>query len=176
MGQVFALSWLITWYGHVLKDFTTIVRLYDFFLATHPLMPVYFGAAVSLFPCFRSVWVYLCTWVLNLRKLPSFLPSFWSKPHVRYTIEGIKNRWFRPGFSSHLASIKCNILRSISHKAKQARFKCNISRSLSHKPKKVSFKYNIPRSKIGGLSKRGEMTVKPIEPSLLWLPWREWSL
>ena len=50
MGQVFALSWLITWYGHVLKDFTTIVRLYDYFLATHPLMPVYFGAAVSLFP------------------------------------------------------------------------------------------------------------------------------
>ena len=49
VGQVFALSWLITWYGHVLKDFSTIVRLYDFFLATHPLMPVYFGAAVSLF-------------------------------------------------------------------------------------------------------------------------------
>ena len=48
VGQVFALSWLITWYGHVLKDFPTIVRLYDFFLATHPLMPVYFGAAVSL--------------------------------------------------------------------------------------------------------------------------------
>lgn len=48
VGQVFALSWLITWYGHVLKDFATIVRLYDFFLATHPLMPVYFGAAVSL--------------------------------------------------------------------------------------------------------------------------------
>ena len=45
---MFALSWLITWYGHVLKDFATIVRLYDFFLATHPLMPVYFGAAVSL--------------------------------------------------------------------------------------------------------------------------------
>ena len=49
VGQIFALSWLITWYGHVLKDFATIVRLYDFFLATHALMPVYFGAAVSRF-------------------------------------------------------------------------------------------------------------------------------
>ncbi|KAM7444840.1 hypothetical protein ABFA07_006632 [Porites harrisoni] len=48
VGQVFALSWLITWYGHVLKDFTTIVRLYDYFLATHPLMPVYFGAALVI--------------------------------------------------------------------------------------------------------------------------------
>lgn len=41
VGQVFALSWLITWFGHVLKDFDTIVRLFDFFFATHPLMPVY---------------------------------------------------------------------------------------------------------------------------------------
>lgn len=48
VGQVFALSWLITWYGHVLKDFSTIVRLYDFFLATHRLMPVYFGAALVI--------------------------------------------------------------------------------------------------------------------------------
>ncbi|XP_078365637.1 TBC1 domain family member 20-like [Oculina patagonica] len=48
VGQVFALSWLITWYGHVLKDFASIVRLYDFFLATHPLMPVYFGAALVI--------------------------------------------------------------------------------------------------------------------------------
>ena len=57
MGQVFALSWLITWFGHVLKDITTIVRLYDFFLATHPLMPVYFGAAVSFaFSFFLADW------------------------------------------------------------------------------------------------------------------------
>lgn len=48
VGQIFALSWLITWYGHVLKDFATIVRLYDFFLATHALMPVYFGAALII--------------------------------------------------------------------------------------------------------------------------------
>ena len=56
VGQVFALSWLITWYGHVLKDFGTIVRLYDFFLATDPLMPLYFGAAVNIvFPSFFLV-------------------------------------------------------------------------------------------------------------------------
>ncbi|KXJ24234.1 TBC1 domain family member 20 [Exaiptasia diaphana] len=48
VGQMFALSWSITWYGHVLKDFDTIVRLYDFFLATHPLMPVYLAAALVI--------------------------------------------------------------------------------------------------------------------------------
>uniref|UniRef100_A0A8B9RUI8 TBC1 domain family member 20 n=1 Tax=Accipiter nisus TaxID=211598 RepID=A0A8B9RUI8_9AVES len=46
VGTVFALSWLITWYGHVLTDFHHTLRLFDFFLASHPLMPVYFAAVV----------------------------------------------------------------------------------------------------------------------------------
>lgn len=47
VGTIFALSWLITWFGHVLNEFSSIVRLYDFFIACHPLMAVYMGAAVS---------------------------------------------------------------------------------------------------------------------------------
>lgn len=49
VGTMFALSWLITWYSHVLEDFRAIVRLYDLFLASHPFMPVYLGAAIVLF-------------------------------------------------------------------------------------------------------------------------------
>uniref|UniRef100_A0A670J1V6 TBC1 domain family member 20 n=1 Tax=Podarcis muralis TaxID=64176 RepID=A0A670J1V6_PODMU len=49
VGTIFALSWLITWYGHVLANFQHILRLYDFFLASHPLMAVYFAAAIVLF-------------------------------------------------------------------------------------------------------------------------------
>lgn len=48
VGTIFALSWLITWFGHVLSDFRHVVRLYDFFLACHPLMPIYFAAVVSV--------------------------------------------------------------------------------------------------------------------------------
>ncbi|XP_042321516.1 TBC1 domain family member 20-like isoform X1 [Sceloporus undulatus] len=48
VGTIFALSWLITWYGHVLTNFHHILRLYDFFLASHPLMAVYFAAAIVL--------------------------------------------------------------------------------------------------------------------------------
>ncbi|KAF5908829.1 TBC1 domain family member 20-like, partial [Clarias magur] len=44
VGTIFALSWLITWYGHVLSDFRHVLRLYDFFLASHPLMAIYFAA------------------------------------------------------------------------------------------------------------------------------------
>ncbi|XP_074868115.1 TBC1 domain family member 20 isoform X2 [Carettochelys insculpta] len=46
VGTIFALSWLITWFGHVLADFRHVVRLYDFFLACHPLMPIYFAAVI----------------------------------------------------------------------------------------------------------------------------------
>ena len=47
VGTIFCLSWLITWYGHVLSDFRSIVRLYDYFIACHQLMPIYMAAAVS---------------------------------------------------------------------------------------------------------------------------------
>lgn len=49
VGTIFCLSWLITWFGHVLNDYRHIVRLYDFFLACHPLMPIYLAAAIVLY-------------------------------------------------------------------------------------------------------------------------------
>eukprot|EP00795_Rhopilema_esculentum_P001458 gene1458-15883_t len=46
VGQIFALSWLITWFGHNLERFSVIVRLFDVFIATNPFMPIYVGAAI----------------------------------------------------------------------------------------------------------------------------------
>ncbi|XP_068603417.1 TBC1 domain family member 20 [Brachionichthys hirsutus] len=48
VGTIFALSWLITWFGHVLSEFKHTLRLYDFFLASHPLMPIYLAATIVL--------------------------------------------------------------------------------------------------------------------------------
>merc|ERR1719474_1364982 len=48
LGTIFALPWLITWFGHVLPDYGDVVRLYDFFLAQPPMMPVYLAAAIVL--------------------------------------------------------------------------------------------------------------------------------
>lgn len=48
VGTIFALSWVITWYGHVLADHKYIARLFDVFLASHPLMAVYTAAAMVL--------------------------------------------------------------------------------------------------------------------------------
>jgi len=48
VGTIFALPWLITWFGHVLPDYSDVVRLYDFFLAQPPMMAVYLAAAIVL--------------------------------------------------------------------------------------------------------------------------------
>ncbi|KAK8764276.1 hypothetical protein V5799_033114 [Amblyomma americanum] len=48
VGIMFCLSWVITWFGHVLADYDTVVRLFDLFLASHPWMPIYLSAAVVL--------------------------------------------------------------------------------------------------------------------------------
>ncbi|XP_061904526.1 TBC1 domain family member 20 isoform X3 [Entelurus aequoreus] len=48
VGTIFALSWLITWYGHVLLEPKLTLRLFDFFLASHPMMPIYLAATIVL--------------------------------------------------------------------------------------------------------------------------------
>ena len=42
----YALSWLITWFSHNLTGLAQTARLFDLFLATHPLMPLYFACVV----------------------------------------------------------------------------------------------------------------------------------
>ncbi|TPX63789.1 hypothetical protein SpCBS45565_g06364 [Spizellomyces sp. 'palustris'] len=44
----FCLSWVITWYSHDIDDLSQIARLFDFLIASNPLMPVYLAAAVVL--------------------------------------------------------------------------------------------------------------------------------
>ncbi|CAL4153575.1 unnamed protein product, partial [Meganyctiphanes norvegica] len=48
VGTIFCLPWLITWYAHTLSDYRNVVRLYDFFLASPYLMPMYIAAAIVI--------------------------------------------------------------------------------------------------------------------------------
>jgi hypothetical protein len=41
----YALSWFITWFAHDVPGLDAAARLFDLFLAVHPLMPLYVGAA-----------------------------------------------------------------------------------------------------------------------------------
>eukprot|EP01024_Parvocaulis_polyphysoides_P005463 TRINITY_DN113692_c0_g1_i1.p2 TRINITY_DN113692_c0_g1~~TRINITY_DN113692_c0_g1_i1.p2 ORF type:complete len:179 (+),score=31.58 TRINITY_DN113692_c0_g1_i1:74-610(+) len=44
-GQLhyFSLSWWLTWFSHDVRDMEYVARLFDLFLASHPLMPIYVG-------------------------------------------------------------------------------------------------------------------------------------
>ncbi|KAG8192531.1 hypothetical protein JTE90_015166 [Oedothorax gibbosus] len=48
VGVAYCLSWLITWFGHVLNDYNYVVRLFDFFIVSHHYMPMYLTTAVVL--------------------------------------------------------------------------------------------------------------------------------
>lgn len=42
----FTLSWILTWFSHNLERFDDICRVFDFFLSSHPLMPLYSTVAL----------------------------------------------------------------------------------------------------------------------------------
>lgn len=46
VGTMFALPWYLTWFGHSLNQYKDVVRLYDYFLASPPLMPLYVAASL----------------------------------------------------------------------------------------------------------------------------------
>lgn len=54
MEPFFALSWLLTWFSHDIRDTTLVKRLFDFFLVCHPLMPMYLSVAMLCHPSNRQ--------------------------------------------------------------------------------------------------------------------------
>ncbi|KAJ1659704.1 GTPase-activating protein gyp8 [Dispira simplex] len=44
----FSTSWILTWFSHDIPNLVLVCRLFDFFLAHSPLMPVYFAAALVM--------------------------------------------------------------------------------------------------------------------------------
>jgi hypothetical protein len=44
----FTLSWVLTWYAHIIDDFRQVQRLYDACLAHSPLFPLYLTVATIL--------------------------------------------------------------------------------------------------------------------------------
>jgi len=44
----YTLSWVLTWFSHDLTDFDKVMRLFDLFMSSTPLMPVYVACAIVL--------------------------------------------------------------------------------------------------------------------------------
>jgi len=51
----FALSWIITWFAHDLKDTCVVKQIYDAILASHPLFVIYLSVAMVLHPQNRRI-------------------------------------------------------------------------------------------------------------------------
>lgn len=49
VGTLFALPWYLTWFGHSLNSYRSVVRLYDYFLASPFLLPLYATVAIVLY-------------------------------------------------------------------------------------------------------------------------------
>ncbi len=45
----FAISWILTWLSHEISDLGIIARIFDYFICSHPLAPVYVAASVIIF-------------------------------------------------------------------------------------------------------------------------------
>ncbi len=43
-GAVWGMSWFLTWLSHTTPGLEESARLFDLFMASHPLMPLYVGA------------------------------------------------------------------------------------------------------------------------------------
>ena len=54
MEPFFALSWVITWFSHDIRDTSLVKRLFDAFIVSHPLFPLYLSAAMILHPVNRA--------------------------------------------------------------------------------------------------------------------------
>jgi len=49
VGTIYSLSWIITWFSHVLRKYEDVARLFDFFLVSHQFMPLYLTIAIILY-------------------------------------------------------------------------------------------------------------------------------
>jgi hypothetical protein len=43
----YALSWILTWFSHDFEDYQKVVRLFDLFISSQALMPVFTACAVQ---------------------------------------------------------------------------------------------------------------------------------
>jgi hypothetical protein len=55
MEPFFCLSWVITWFAHDVRDTELVKRLFDVFIVSHPLFPIYLSIAMLLHPVNRSM-------------------------------------------------------------------------------------------------------------------------
>ncbi len=54
MEPFFCFPWIISWFSHDIRDTSLVKRLFDVFIVSHPLMPIYMSIAMVLHQCNRE--------------------------------------------------------------------------------------------------------------------------
>jgi len=71
----FAVSWCLTWFAYSAPDLPTIARLFDLFLASSPLMPLYLGVSAMAAPAGRAQLLRTACEHAEVHRLLTALPS-----------------------------------------------------------------------------------------------------
>ncbi|CAF4451630.1 unnamed protein product [Rotaria sp. Silwood2] len=121
---IFALPWFITWYSHVLGDLDIILRLYDLFIVSHFLMPIYVAAEIINFHADQilSIDCDMPSLFQYLIRLPSELDSNnWEeiinrsmhlfRNHHPNTLDVLKDEWIKKRESIENSPMETSIRR-----------------------------------------------------------------
>lgn len=73
-----ALPWVMTWFSHVLEDDLFIERLFDLFLATPSLMPLYLAASLIVFMSQEGLYSCPC----EFTEVHNFISKFCSRTNI----------------------------------------------------------------------------------------------
>ena len=84
---LFSLSWLLTGFAHDLTNFDSVCRLYDAFLAFHPLFPIYTAAALVVTPRFRSELLRLGNDAAEIHHYLQSLPATTEKMREKFSLD-----------------------------------------------------------------------------------------
>ncbi|XP_014760153.2 TBC1 domain family member 20 isoform X2 [Drosophila ananassae] len=98
VGTLFSLPWYLTWFGHSLNSYKTVVRLYDYFLASPIYTPIFLTAAILLHRC-KEILEEDCDMAAVhclISRLPEDLPfedliKASTKLYAKYSLEFLEN-------------------------------------------------------------------------------------
>ena len=62
----YALSWVLTWFSHDFERFDKVARLFDIFISSSPLMPIYVASSVK---CSIYIYIYIYIYIVYIHLL-----------------------------------------------------------------------------------------------------------
>ena len=82
-GAVWGMSWFLTWLSHTTPGLAESARLFDLFVASHPLMPLYVGA-VAVQACSVAEPPFICHAITMMLHWTLARHCWWNRQLARW--------------------------------------------------------------------------------------------